>query len=163
MPPATLGGTTRGRAALQVAIAELNAGAREIGGNNRGPFVKKYLHGLAEGNPWCCAFVSYCFSQHPDGPPFRYEVGAGKLRNYFRTQGWAYDLSSGTIPEPGDLVFWWRGASANSAEGHVGFVHQVRDGFLYTIEGNKSPRVQGFSYVLSRIDKLLGFGQVPEI
>jgi hypothetical protein len=33
---------------------------------------------------------------------------------------------------------------------------------LYTIEGNKSPRVQGFSYVSSRMDKLLGFGEVPD-
>jgi hypothetical protein len=40
-------------------------------------------------------------------------------------------------------------------------VHQVADGMLYTIEGNRSPRVQGFSYVFSRMDKLLGFGHVP--
>ena len=40
---------------------------------------------------------------------------------------------------------------------------QLRDGFLYTIEGNKSPKVQGFSYVFSRMDKLLGFGQVPDV
>ena len=25
-----------------------------------------------------------------------------------------------------------------------------------------SPKVQGFSYVFSRMDKLLGFGQVPD-
>jgi hypothetical protein len=47
-------------------------------------------------------------------------------------------------------------------QGHVGLVHQVKDGMLYTIEGNRSPRVQGFSYVLSRMDKLLGFGHVTE-
>ncbi len=35
------------------------------------------------------------------------------------------------------------------------------NGMLYTIEGNRSPRVQGFSYVLSRMDKLLGYGHVP--
>ena len=38
---------------------------------------------------------------------------------------------------------------------------QVTDSMLYTIEGNRSPRVQGFSYVLSRMDQLLGFGHVP--
>jgi hypothetical protein len=32
---------------------------------------------------------------------------------------------------------------------------------LYTIEGNRSPKVQGFSYVLSRMDKLAGLGHVP--
>ena len=50
-----------------------------------------------------------------------------------------------------------------SGKGHVGLVHQLRDGFLYTIEGNKSPKVHGFSYVFSRMDKLLGFGQVPDV
>jgi hypothetical protein len=56
---------------------------------------------------------------------------------------------------------WWREQLAGW-KGHVGFVHQLRDGMLYTIEGNKSPRVQGFSYVFSRMDKLLGFGQAPD-
>ena len=46
-------------------------------------------------------------------------------------------------------------------KGHVGLVHRLTDGMLYTIEGNKSPKVQGFSYVFSRMDKLLGFGHVP--
>jgi hypothetical protein len=30
-------------------------------------------------------------------------------------------------------------------KGHVGLVHQLKDGMLYTMEGNRSPRVQGFS------------------
>jgi len=46
-------------------------------------------------------------------------------------------------------------------QGHIGLVHSVKDGMLYTIEGNRSPRVQGFSYVLSRVEQLLGFGHVP--
>ena len=35
-------------------------------------------------------------------------------------------------------------------------------GMFYTIEGNRSPMVQGFTYVLGRMDKLLGFGRVPD-
>jgi hypothetical protein len=31
-----------------------------------------------------------------------------------------------------------------------------------TIVGSKSPNVEGFSYVFSRMKKLLGFGQVPD-
>ena len=50
----------------------------------------------------------------------------------------------------------------DTLKGHVGLVHQLRDGFLYIIEGNKSPNVQGFFYVFSRMDKVLGFGQVPD-
>ena len=43
MPAGPAGGSATGRAALQSAINELNAGAGEEGGNNMGPWVKKYL------------------------------------------------------------------------------------------------------------------------
>lgn len=162
MPPESAGGSTRGRAALAVAIGELTAGAGEVGGNNRGPFVRKYLNGLAaEGDPWCAGFVSYCFAQPSAGSPFRYCVGARDILRDFQRRGWACKPSSGYSPLPGDVVVWWR-EQLSSTKGHIGIVHQLRGGFLYTIEGNKSPNVQGFSYVFSRMDKLLGFGHVPD-
>lgn len=162
MPPESMGGSVRGRAALAAAINEVKAGAGEVGGNNLGPFVKKYLHGIVpEGNPWCAGFVSFCFSQNPAGIPFPYTVGARNILQHLKKKGWAQSPNSGYSPKPGDVVVWWR-ESLPSGKGHVGLVHQLRDGFLYTIEGNKSPKVQGFSYVFSRMDKLLGFGQVPD-
>ena len=161
-PTANMGGSQRGRAALAVAIDELKAGAGEIGGNNRGPFVKKYLNGVvSQGNPWCAGFLSFCFAQHPAGIPFSYTVGARDVLRQFKNKGWTQPPNSGYSPKPGDVVGWWR-ESLLSGKGHIGLVHQLRDGFLYTIEGNKSPKVQGFSYVFSRMDKLLGFGQVPD-
>lgn len=163
MPPADMGGSQPGRSALAAAIVELKAGAGEVGGNNQGPFVRKYLHGLAaEGNPWCAGFVSYCFSQIPGGMPFPYSVGARVLLGEFRDKSWTRKPTEGYEPKPGDIVVWWR-ESLSSGKGHVGLVHELRDGFLYTIEGNKSPNVQGFSYVFSRMDKLLGFGHVPDV
>ncbi len=164
MSDIALGGTNTGRAALEVAIAEMKDGAGEIGGNNRGPFVKKYLHGLApEGKDgsWCAGFVSYCFSQIPGGIPFKYSVGSRDILQQFKKQGWASAPGSDFIPQPGDLVVWWRERLSGS-KGHIGIVHQLLNGFLYTIEGNKSPDVQGFSYVFSRMEKLLGFGRVPD-
>ncbi len=162
MPPAETGGTVRGRAALAAAIAELQAGAGEIGGNNRGPFVRKYLRDLApEGSSWCAAFVSWCYAQHPDGCPFTYTVSARALLSDLKRRGWAYPPGSGFEPQPGDIVIWWR-EKLESWKGHAGLVHQLRDGMLYTIEGNRSPKVQGFSYVFSRMEKLLGFGRVPD-
>jgi len=41
-------------------------------------------------------------------------------------------------------------------------VYQLTEGYLYTIEGNRSPNVQGFLYVLSRMTQLLGFGHIPD-
>jgi len=162
LPPAELGGSQRGRAALAAAIEELKAGAGEIGGNNRGPFVVKYLNGLApEGSSWCAALVSWCFSRHPAGLPFPYCVSARGLLAECKKRGWAHAPDSGYLPQPGDIVIWWREKLAGW-KGHAGLVHQLRDGMLYTIEGNRSPKVQGFSYVFSRMEKLLGFGHVPD-
>lgn len=160
------GGSAVGRAALAAAIGELKANAREIGGNNRGPFVRKYFApaGMGEGDSWCAAFVSWCFLQAAGGNgaamAFPYTVGARAVLGQFKRRDWAHAPGSGYAPQPGDVVTWWR-VSLQGWQGHTGLVHSVQDGMLYTIEGNRSPRVQGFSYVLSRIDKLLGFGHVP--
>jgi len=166
MPPSKIGGSRWGRAVLGVAIEELKAGAGEVGGDNAGPWVRKYLEpaGLGEGNSWCASFASWCFLQAAGGDktrmPFPYSPGARDLLGKFKAKGWAYEPQADYEPKPGDLVFWWR-VSLQGWQGHVGLVHQFKDGMLYTIEGNKSPRVQGFSYVFSRMEKLLGFGHVP--
>lgn len=167
MPPQETGGSSVGRAALAKAIDEMKAGAQEIGGNNRGPWVKKYLEpaGLEEGNSWCASFVSWCYLQacgeDKNKMPFAYCPGARALLKQFKDKGWASEPQSGCEPKPGDIVVWWR-VSLHGWQGHVGLVHSLKDGMLYTIEGNRSPQVQGFSYVMSRMDKLLGFGQVPD-
>lgn len=167
MPSPDAGGTEVGRAALKAAIGELQAGAGEVGGDNLGPFVRKYLlpAGLPEGNSWCASFVSWCYLRasdlDPGRMPFAYCPGARALLAEFRAKGWGHAPQENYQPEPGDPVFWWR-VNLNGWQGHVGLVHQLKDGMLYTIEGNRSPRVQGFSYVFSRMDKLLGFGHAPD-
>lgn len=161
MPYSRIGGSSIGRAALKMAINEMKNDAREIGGNNRGPFVRKYLNELAPiGSSWCASFVSWCFSQGSGEMPFKYTVGARHMLGQFKRKGWTYGPGIDYEPKPGDIVVWWRERLAGW-KGHVGLVHQVRDGMLYTVEGNKSSKVQGFSYVLSRMEKLLGYGHVP--
>jgi len=164
IPPAdAFGGSTIGRHALQIAIEELKAGAGEVGGNNRGPFVKKYLQpaGLGEGNAWCAAFLSWCFLQAVGGDkaamPFKYTAGARNIYNQLKPKG--KTLGANDTPQPGDIVTWWR-VSMPSGLGHTGIVHHCEDGFLYTIEGNKAANVAGFSYVKTRMDKLLGYSRV---
>jgi hypothetical protein len=162
MPPAHRGGTARGRVALAAAIAELNAGAREIGGNNKGPWVRKYLNGLGpQGRSWAAGFVSWCYSQNKDDAPFDYSLSARDIYRGFRRNGWAHEPGTGYQPQPGDIVVWWR-LRLDEWQGHIGLVYELKDGVLYTIEGNKSPRVQGFAYVESRVGRLLGFGSVPD-
>lgn len=156
------GGSQRGRAALAVAIDEMKAGAREIGSNNSGGFVKKYLNGILEPPAnWCAGFVSWCFAQHAVGIPFRYSLGARDIRFRFKSKGW---LLEDEEPEPGDIIVWWRG-QPDGWKGHIGFVHHCSHGIVYTIEGNKGAfpaRVRGFDYVLGRIERLLGFGRARD-
>jgi hypothetical protein len=166
MPDEALGGHPIGRLALQVAINELKAGAGEIGGNNKGPFVKKYLDptGLPEGNSWCAAFISWCFLKAVDGDkkamPFKYNAGARNVFNQFKQKGWHYDATDvSKLPQPGDIVAWWR-VSLPSGFGHIAIVHHFKDGFLYTLEGNKAANVAGFDYVKTRMDKVLGYGRI---
>lgn len=164
MPGFDAGGSATGRLALEFAIRELNAGAGEEGGNNRGPWVQKYLQpcGLGEGHSWCAAFVSWCFLQAADGNkknmPFKYSAGARNIFNQLKQRGYSYDAIQG-LPQPGDIVTWWR-VSMASGFGHIGIVHHFNDGFLYTLEGNKAANVAGFSYVKTRMDKVLGYGRI---
>ncbi len=168
MAPLEMGGSALGRAALETAIGELKAGACEVGGNNCGPWVKKYLEPakLDEGNSWCASFVSWCFLQACGGDkskmPFVYNPSARNLLQQFKNKEMAHEPKSDYQPQPGDIVVWWR-EKLSGWLGHVGLVHQLKDGMLYTIEGNRSPSVQGFSYVFSRMEKLLGFGHVPDM
>lgn len=157
MPDPSSGGTPRGLAALRIAVAEAAAGRGESGGNNMGRDVDKYLNGLV--NPpanWCAGFVCWCLSQ--SGPmPFGYTVSARSIRTKAIAAGLTtYNDPTVTAPLPGDIVVWWR-ESLQSWKGHVGFVHHVANGRIYTIEGNKTSKVEGFSYPLAGMDRLLGF------
>lgn len=113
-PPAALGGSKIGRAALKVAIDEMNSGAGEIGGNNKGKWVRKYLKptGIDEGNSWCASFVSWCFLQagggNRDDMPFRYSPGARDILSQLQKKGFTRKPEEQYQPLPGDLVIWWR-------------------------------------------------------
>lgn len=164
MPATTLGGSSAGRAALKVAIDEILQNAREIGGNNKGPFVKKYLQpaGLNVGESWCAAFVSWCFfkavGEDKNKMPFKYHAGARNIFNQYKAKGWIIDNAT-QEPLPGDIAAFWR-ISLQSGKGHIGIVHHCADGFVHTIEGNKASNVAGFTYTKTRMDRFLGFGRV---
>jgi hypothetical protein len=156
------GASLAGWNALQVAKAEMAAGAREIGGDDRGPFCKKYLAltGLDEGNDWCAAFVSFCFHEgNPGAMPYKPTAGARATLKAFTDKGWGYKASFDNPPLPGDIIVWWRKSLKNSWKGHIGIVSGYADGMVYTIEGNKTSKVANFSYVFDQIDKLLGFAR----
>lgn len=150
--------------ALRTAFAEMEAGAQEIGKNNSGEWVKKYIHGIVDlPANWCAGLFSWCWweSVKTMTMPFHYSLGARDIRQQFARKGWAYEPGE-KDPLPGDAVFWWRGRP-DGWMGHIGFVVMRQNGILYTLEGNKGPfpaPVRTFSYVESRMEKILGFGRM---
>jgi len=173
-PPLTLARQIRA-AALSVALGEHIAGAREIGGNNQGSWVRKYLNNLAqEGSDWCASFVSWCFRETGFAMMFSYAPLALDIRNEFRRkeekrrrpyggQGdrWFYAPEDSYEPVPGDLIVWKRG-DPTSPWGHIGIVFAFRNGWLYTIEGNRTNKVQLFRHKRAEMKRLLGFCHIPD-
>jgi hypothetical protein len=157
MPDEAFGGTKRGRAALEAAVGEAAAGAREVGGDNMGPDVAKYLNGIVEPpNNWCAGFVCWCL-KNSGGMPFPYTVAARKILSLAAEAGLTtFKDPVQTMPRPGDIAVWWRN-SLPSGLGHTGFVHHVDGGRMFTIEGNRTSRVEGFDYPVVGMQKLLGF------
>jgi hypothetical protein len=149
--------------ALQLAVAEMKKGAGEKGRDNAGPDVTRYLKpgNGKTGDSWCAAFVSYCFDGgNPGTMPYKYTIGAQDTLKQFEKKGWAYQASVENPPAPGDIIVWWRG-KVPGWKGHIGIVSKYSDGIVTTIEGNRGSfpsKVRSFTYVLGRIDKLLGFG-----
>ena len=130
-----------------------------IGGS--GYFSKWYIGGY-EGHPgwnqytpWCACFLSWAADQKKtsiDGDPPRF-ANVDDGMNAFQTQKKWRDSSA--TPIPGDYVFfdWDRGSDPD----HVGAVLCVKDGFLYTIEGNSGGRVAVQRYSLGD-SRIVGYG-----
>lgn len=145
---------------VKVAEQELKKGAKEIGGNNRGTFVEKYLQGtgLKAPQPWCAAFVSWCLYEAGRRlrvkPKLPYTAGSRVLLN-------AAKRLKLVVPEPerGALVFWTRG-NPEGPFGHVGIVCNREADKIVTIEGNKGGRVCTLEYELGKMPCLLGFARV---
>lgn len=134
-----------------VAEALANVGVTEVGGNNRGPAVEKYLAsvGLKGGDPWCAAFVR-----------FRFEDAAKDLSltlpSHFPDSGWTPDYKTWAIekglyipvrstgyenvtddtrhPMTGDLALFYFAAKSRIA--HIGMVLSVHSWGVWTVEGN---------------------------
>ena len=96
--------------------------------------------------PWCAMFVSWCADQANVPQDIIYPFAS--CTTGFR---WFTNEDETTRehiePQKGDIIFfiWSKGESTPD---HVGIVERVEDGRVYTIEGNRSDKVQQFSYDL---------------
>ncbi len=124
-------------------LAGSYVGTTELTGDNDGPEVERFLGavGLAKGNPYCAAFVSYILDETPgiEQPAIR-----SGLASKFITDASinAKQVLRGSEPVPdGTIVVWRKG---NTIFGHAGFVaSQSGDNLFETIEANTSSGVYG--------------------
>lgn len=107
--------------------------------------------------PWCACFLSWAADQKKasiDGAPPRFaDVDEGMEK--FKDGSYGQWRDSGATPIPGDYVFfdWDRDIDPD----HVGAVLCVKDGFLYTIEGNSGGKVAVNRYPKND-PRIVGYG-----
>jgi hypothetical protein len=118
-----------------IEIADTQLFVRELTGKNDGKEVEAYLKdvGLAKGYPWCAAFVYWCFDEAAEALQQKNPLikTGGVLDHWRRTK--AKKILSGK-PEVGDIFIMDFG----KGKGHTGLVNEVKNGRIYTVEGNTS-------------------------
>lgn len=105
--------------------------------------------------PWCACFLSWAADQQKTSingtPPSFADVDKGMTK--FKDSGMWRDR--GATPIPGDYVFFdWDGGTDPD---HVGAVLCVKDGYLYTIEGNSGGKVAVQRYPKND-PRIVGYG-----
>lgn len=108
--------------------------------------------------PWCACFLSWAADQMKnsiDGDPPRFANVDTGMKGFQKSGKWRNPNDANNMPIPGDYVFfdWDRGSDPD----HVGAVLCVKDGYLYTIEGNSGGKVAVQRYPLSD-SRIVGYG-----
>ena len=110
------------------------------------------------GYAWCAAFVSWC--QYQAGIPAAIdcsEVSCPRMINeILKPQSLYKTRESGYTPLIGDLIYF-KSASSTAVSSHVGLVIGVKDGYVYTVEGNGGERVGRHKYALDD-SYIVGYG-----
>lgn len=112
--------------------------------------------------PWCACFLSWGAEQLKtsiDGDPPRFANVDTGMEGFQKSGKWRNPNDEKNKPIPGDYVFFdWDG---DSDPDHVGAVLCVKDGYLYTIEGNSGGKVAVNRYPLSNPSadpRIMGYG-----
>lgn len=163
---------TAGEMALQAALVELEAGAREVG-NNGGATVARYFAGCVRGGKplgissgsWCAAFAGWC-DDHAKRAlvavgaaptvPCLWRGAVWELIEDARRSG-AWREAGEYVPVPGDLAVFRRAGydpRTPPGLGHVGRVETAPDdsGRYTTIDGNSGAA----SDRVARVERTVG-------
>jgi hypothetical protein len=128
---------------VQNELAATKLGIHEMGGNNHGPWVKKFLAevGLPEGYAWCDAFQSF---EMEGAAGHKLPIESASVEQTYATGkklGWVVSK-----PARGDLVCYDFDGDGRFND-HIGLVVKVRGVgptmTLQTVEGNTSSGMAG--------------------
>lgn len=108
-----------------------NAGDKNYTKYARDMDVLNVYNGKKQGYAWCNVFIDWCFVQAVGVDRARelligFSAGCTQDYNWFKAKGQIV-----TEPQKGDLVFFGKTS-------HIGIIEDVREGKIYTIEGNTS-------------------------
>jgi hypothetical protein len=130
------------KAVIRLAVNELGV-AEDPPHSNRGDRVEEYLAsvGLEPGNPWCAAFVYWCFGEaaHQVNQANPLVRTGHCMTHWNETTGKkirARDAQNDpALIRPGHIFVINHGGG----RGHTGIVTETTGGFIYTVEGNSNP------------------------
>lgn len=103
-------------------------------------------NGVSYGYAWCAAFVSWCLRQSTVPTTIaQTEISCSRMTKWYTDNDIFYPRESGYRPVLGDIIMFTEDDDIT----HVGFVLGVKDGRVYTVEGNGGEQVATHSYSLT--------------
>ena len=97
---------------------------REKGGANKGPDVERFqraVDGVAQGEPWCMAFMQYCLKEIES----KYKVKSTVFRSEGCTTTYDKTVASLKSKKEGNVGDWIVWNYSGSWKGHVGIITKV--------------------------------------
>ncbi len=139
---------------LKIAFNEL--GTEEFSGENHNPEILKYaketkIAGITTDEiPWCSTFVNWV----------AWKSGL-QISGKANARSWLNVGTKVTVPEPGDVVVFWR-ENPQSWKGHVGIFlgFSLDKKRVYCLGGNQGNRVSVTAY---RIETVLSFQRLAQL
>ncbi len=119
-----------------------------------------YAYGKVNGTygyAWCAVFVSWCMQQAGEAESAGGAFASCSLWVARLKELGQYTARSAHTPKMGDLIFF-RSAGVGRVSDHVGLVRYVKNGRVYTVEGNSSGQVALRDYALGDT-YIVGYGR----
>lgn len=113
-------------------------------------------NGTSYGYAWCAAFVSWCLRQAGIKKSVATTaVSCRVMTSWYQSKSQFKEHSSGYTPIAGDIIMFVNEIGSTTAN-HVGLVVGVKDGYVYTVEGNSGGEVATHKYSLTH-EYILGY------